>query len=108
MLRFHLDEQVSGAVARALRLHGIDVSTASEAQLRGATDESHLKFAHDGARVLVTHDADFLRLHAAGNEHFGIAYCRHDKHRIGRLVQLLLLLSDCYSPEEMAGTVEFL
>jgi predicted nuclease of predicted toxin-antitoxin system len=51
------------AVALGLRLRGIDVSTTVEERLTGATDEQQLAFATGQGRVLVTHDADFLRLH---------------------------------------------
>ena len=39
MIRYHLDENVHHAVARALRLRGIDVTTTSEAGLMAAPDE---------------------------------------------------------------------
>ena len=35
MIRFHLDERVEAAVARALRDRGIDVTTATEAHSSG-------------------------------------------------------------------------
>jgi hypothetical protein len=44
-LRFHLDEHVPAAIAAALRRRGIDVTTAADAGLLGATDEDHLAFA---------------------------------------------------------------
>lgn len=62
-IRFHLDENVHGAVGNGLRLRGIDVSTTQDAQLPGASDEEHLSFARSEHRVIVTHDDDFLRLH---------------------------------------------
>ena len=34
-------------------------------------------------RVLVTHDADFLRYHAEGVEHAGIAYCKKGSRTVG-------------------------
>lgn len=108
MLRFHLDEHIPLTVAQALRQHGVDVSTPVDAGLRGATDAVHLAFAHVESRVLVTHDRDFLQLHAATPAHSGIAYCRHDKYGVGTLLQMLLLLNACYGPEDMAGRVEFL
>jgi predicted nuclease of predicted toxin-antitoxin system len=65
-IRFHLDENVSGAVALALRRRGVDVSTAVEANLIGADDRAHLEFAQAHDRVLVTYDDDFTRIHASG------------------------------------------
>ncbi len=63
MLRFHLDEHIDTAIADGLRRRGIDVTTTAEAGLRGAGDEAHVAFALSEGRVLVTNDADFLRLH---------------------------------------------
>ncbi len=68
-IRFHLDEHIPNAVAKALRQHGVDVTTPSEVGLRQASDLDHLEYARTTRRVLVTGDADFLRLHAAGLGH---------------------------------------
>jgi hypothetical protein len=38
-IRFHLDEQVDVAIARALRRYGVDITTTVEAGLRTASDE---------------------------------------------------------------------
>jgi predicted nuclease of predicted toxin-antitoxin system len=62
MIRFHLDQHIPNSVARGLRLRGIDVSTTAEAGLQDADDVDHLAFALSENRVLVTQDADFLRL----------------------------------------------
>ncbi len=75
-VRFHLDEHISGSIAVALRRRGIDVTTSAECGLAGADDESQLAFAASAERVIVTQDADFLRHHAKGMSHQGIAYCR--------------------------------
>ena len=85
-IRFHLDENVSGAVASALRRRGIDVTTAVDATLIGADDVDQLRFAIAQQRVVVTHDDDFTRIHAEGIEHAGICYCHKDKHSIGELM----------------------
>jgi hypothetical protein len=44
-IRFHLDENVSGAIATALDRRGVDVTTAVDAGLLGADDHEHLRFA---------------------------------------------------------------
>lgn len=61
-IRFHLDEHLDPDIARALRRYGIDVTTTVEAGLRTQSDFAQLDFATREQRVLVTHDADFLRL----------------------------------------------
>jgi antitoxin component of RelBE/YafQ-DinJ toxin-antitoxin module len=44
-IRFHLDENVSHAVAAGLRRRGLDITTAVEIGLRAASDEEQLAFA---------------------------------------------------------------
>jgi hypothetical protein len=107
-LRFHLDESCDPRIAVALRLRGIDVTTANETQLLGATDESHLDFARQDRRAIMTHDADFLRLHAAGLEHTGIIYCHPRSRPLGEIIRLLVLLWELAEPAEMRQHVEYL
>jgi hypothetical protein len=45
VIRFHLDEHVDHAIARGLRNRGIDVTTATDANLLGASDEAHFEIA---------------------------------------------------------------
>jgi len=45
-IKFHLDENVSSAIADGLRRRGIDVTTTAEVGLIGASDETQLAFAH--------------------------------------------------------------
>jgi predicted nuclease of predicted toxin-antitoxin system len=107
VLRFHLDEHVDHAIARALRESGIDVTTTGDAGLFGAEDEQHRRYALQERRVIVTHDADFLRL-ASQSPHPGIAYCASGTRSLGDLIRYLRLMSDCLEPDDMAGKVEFL
>jgi predicted nuclease of predicted toxin-antitoxin system len=74
-IRFHLDENVDPAIAEGLRRHGIDVTTTPDAGLLHAPDEDHIAFGIAHRRVVFTQDQDFLRLHAAGRPHAGIAFC---------------------------------
>jgi uncharacterized protein with PIN domain len=107
-IRFHLDENVHGAVANGLRLRGIDATTAHDAGLIGATDEEHLAFALSQRRVTVTHDDDYLRLAGRGFPHAGIAYCHPQRRTIGQFVRGLVALWRNLSQEEMHGHVEYL
>ena len=74
-IRFHLDEVCDPRIALGLRQRGVDITSAREANLLGASDEEHLSFAWSQGRVTLTHDSDFLRLHAADAKHAGIIYC---------------------------------
>ena len=107
-IRFHLDESVAPAVAEGLRRRGIDVTTTQEAGLSGATDEEQLTFARREKRVLVTQDADFLRLHRRGVPHAGIAYYDPGSRTIGQLVRRLVLIYELLQPKEMESHVEFI
>jgi hypothetical protein len=107
-IRFHLDENVSGAIASSLRQRGIDVTAPANVGLIGADDSDHLRFALSEHRVIVTHDDDFTRIHAEGAVHAGICYCQKEKYSIGDLVRLLLLIQECFTAEEMRGHLEYL
>ena len=107
-IRFHLDEHVSASVAAGLRRRNINVTTAVEAGLTGADDVTQLAFATSANRVMVTQDADFLRLHSEGTSHVGIAYCLQGSLSLGEMLRRLVLIYDLLSPEEMTNRVEFL
>ena len=107
-IRFHLDENIHGAVANGLRLRGIDVTTPAAAQLLGASDAAHLAFALAEDRVIVTQDDDFLRLAGQGVEHAGIAFVNPRRHGIGRIIHQLAHLWRTRSAEDMRGRIEFL
>ena len=106
--RFHLDEHVNSAIARELRRRGIDVTTTVEAKLQTQSDESQLAFATQEGRFLVTHDDDFLRLASISTNHCAIAYCHQETRSIGEIIRMLVLIYEVYTPEEIAGRIEFL
>lgn len=108
MIRFLLDEHVHPAVANGLRLRNIDAATAAEVGLLGEPDERYIEFAASEDRVIVTHDDDFLKLHAMGKPHAGIAYCHQRERTVGELVSTLVLIYDCLLSREVKNRVEFL
>jgi predicted nuclease of predicted toxin-antitoxin system len=107
-MRFHLDENVNLAVARALELRGIDVTTSVEAALLGESDEQHIEFAGRESRVIFTQDADYLQWHRQGMPHAGIVYTPKGTKSIGDIVEFLCLLNDCVESHEMQNLVEYL
>jgi predicted nuclease of predicted toxin-antitoxin system len=107
-LKFHLDENISNAVAKGLIRRGIDVTTTAKENLIGASDQEQLAFALSQGRVLVTQDDDFLRLHQFGKLHAGIVYCRKSSRSTGEIIQALGLLWECVAPEEISVQVEFI
>lgn len=106
-IKFYLDEHVSKAVAKGLRRRGVDVITVVEAGLLSATDEEHLERAKSERRTIFTQDDDFLRIHAAGNEHAGIVYA-HQGKEIGALISGLMLIYQILEVEDMINHVEYL
>jgi predicted nuclease of predicted toxin-antitoxin system len=95
-------------IAAGLRQRGVDVTTAAEAGLLGVPDEGHLAYGWRQARVIVTHDADFLRLHARGSKHAGIVYCRMGAHTLGDVIRSVVLIWEVLEPEDMSSHVEHL
>lgn len=108
MIRFLLDEQVHPAVATGLRLRGIDAVTAAEAGLLGEPDLRYVYHGLAEGRAIVTHDDDFLALHAAGTEHAGIAYCHQGDRSVGEIITVLVLMDACLTPDEVRNRIEFL
>jgi hypothetical protein len=107
-IRFHLDENCDPRIGAGLKLHGVDVTTTPEAGLLQASDEVQLAYAVAQARVIVTQDADFLRIAAAGKESSGIVFYPDQGRLIGQVIRDLLLIWEVYEPEEIRNRVEFL
>jgi len=108
VIRYHLDQHVNSAVARALRLRGLDVSTTAEAGLQDADDEKHIEYALAEKRVIFTQDKDFLGHHSRGVEHAGIAYAKQGTCSLGEIISHLELIAACLEDSEMLGKVEYL
>ena len=105
--RFHLDECVATAVAAGLRRRSIDVTTTPELGLYRTEDRSQLDVARKAGRILVTQDADFLRLHSQGIPHEGIVYYTTGT-AVGTIIKGLALIHGILTAEEMQGKLEFL
>lgn len=102
-----MDEHVAKAVTEGLRRRGVDVVTVQELGLQAAEDQQHLQRAAQEGRVVVTQDADFLRLHAAGAPHRGIVYAAQQTS-VPQMLRGLMLVHDVLTSEDMASHVEFL
>ena len=104
-IKFHLDENVNPAIARGLRIHGIDVTTTPEMGLLQASDEKQIEFAKEQGRVFFTHDDDFLGIQAG---HAGIVYCGQGRCAIGQIIRWLILIWEALDPADMQNDVEFI
>jgi hypothetical protein len=91
-IRFHLDEHVDPSISDGLKRRGIDVTTTVDAGLVWETDKRHAEYVVRTQRVMCTQDADFLRMHAAGWNHDGIAYCRPHSRSVGEIIRSLVLI----------------
>ncbi|NEQ47199.1 MAG: hypothetical protein F6K00_28125 [Leptolyngbya sp. SIOISBB] len=107
-IKFHLDENVSNAVAAGLRRRDIDVTTTAEQNLIGASEQDQIRFASMQERVIFTHDDDFLKLHQTNIVHAGIVYCHQGSRSIGEMFKTLAMIWECVTPEEITGKVEFI
>ena len=108
-LRFYFDTHIPRAVAVQLRQHGIEVVRCVEVGLAEVDDPEHLEYATAHGLTLVSHDLDFLNLHAEwsfqGLRHAGIVlFNRQFQGDIGKLVTTLLEWHQLIA--EGAGTLE--
>jgi predicted nuclease of predicted toxin-antitoxin system len=108
VIQYHLDQHVDSAVARGLRLRGINVTTTAEAGLQDAPDEDHIAYAFSSSRVIFTQDDDYPRMHSQGVKHGGIVYAKQGTRSVGQIIQFLELMSQCLEQEDMVGQVEYL
>jgi hypothetical protein len=69
---------VSNAIARGLRLRGIDVTATAEVGLQDASDDRQLEYVRRTTRVI-----------------------------FGEIIRFLQLMNDCLSHEEMRDRVEY-
>ena len=107
-VRFFFDEHIATLVTLGLRQRGVDVLTVDEAGRSGLPDPEQLEFANADQRIMVTFDADYLKLAADGTEHYGVAYCHPTKYSPSQLLQILIVLHGVMSRDEMRNHVEFL
>ena len=113
-IRLYLDEDAMDSdLVSALRLRGIDVTTAFDAGLTGSADGEHLKHAIASERALYSFNVrDFMNLHRsyldAGKPHAGIILAQQQRYRVGEQMRRLVRLVQMRSAESLRNTVEFL
>ena len=75
-LKFYMDTHISKQVTLQLRQHGVDAIRCEEVGLSEADDETHLQYAADNERILVTKDRGFRDRHfrwmGENRDHYGI------------------------------------
>lgn len=82
------DENFRLPVMRVLRALGHDVVTVQDAGLdnQGLADSAILAEATAQNRIVLTHDRDYIYLHAASTSHAGIVFRKNDSDTV-RLAQ---------------------
>lgn len=108
-LKFYADTHIPKAVTVQLRLRDVDIVRCEEIGMAEATDEAHLRYAAAEGRAMVTHDDDFLVLHATYQEqnikHSGIMYVQPAlQGNVGQMVKRLFEYFELI--EGGAGTLE--
>ena len=105
-VRYYVDEHIGAAIVKGLMARGVDVVTAKESGLLGAPDERHMEWATSEARVIITRDDDFVKLHSAGFHHAGIVLVSQNA-TIGETIQGLMLIYQVLNADDMEDQVEF-
>lgn len=109
--RLYLDECVEKSVTRDLKAAGFDVESAHSLRRRSESDGSHLEFAAQERRTLLTYDTDFVHESAAllsqGQHHSGVLLSPN-KHDLGRLIRSVKHSLERWSPHELRDQVRWL
>lgn len=111
-IRLYLDEDtINRSLVNALRARHVDVLTAHEANMLGASDGEQLAYAVAQGRVILTFNVrDYVQLHTEylnqGKSHAGIVVA--DQLPVGVTLRRLLTLLDGKTAEEMNSWLEFL
>jgi len=114
MIRFAADEDFDNDIIRALkrRISDTDIVRVQDADLSGTADAVVLAWAAGEGRVLLTHDASTMSFHALErlrvDESMPGVIVAHQRLPIGDVIEDLVLIATCSTPEEWAGRVYFL
>lgn len=110
MLSVYADECVDARIVDALRRGGVDVATAADGGLLGASDSVHVEKATAFGRVIISADQDFLclasELMAAGTPFPGLVFIT-PRAPIGEAVRGILLVVEVLEPADMVNHVEW-
>lgn len=113
-IRFYFDEDAMDAdLIHALRIRGVDVTSALEQGMIRRPDSDHLEFATSQGRVLYSFNVgDFQRLHnealTQGKQHAGIVLGQQQKYSLGEQMRRLLNIAARISAEAMKDNLVYL
>jgi predicted nuclease of predicted toxin-antitoxin system len=110
-LKFYFDTHIAKAIAVQLRIKGVDVLRCEEVGMAEASDESHLLYATEQERIMITQDDDFLLLDMQwrnrGEKHAGIMrvpVLLQGQAQISFVIEQVLF----YDEAERAGAINYL
>ena len=105
VLRFYMDHNVHGDITEGLRARGVDCLTLEEDGTKDADDEGVLTRAIELKRIVVTSDADFLRITThwvrTGRHFLGVVYFPQNRMSVGTLIDQLEFIAFASLPGEL-------
>lgn len=113
-IRLYLDEDAMDAdLVHALRIRGVDVTTALEQRMIRRDDIEHLEFATSQGRALYSFNiGDYQLLHtenlAQSKSHADIISAQQQRYGVGEQMRRLLKIIAHVSAEEMQSSIVFL
>lgn len=103
-IKYYADEHIDAAFVSGLVRRGIDVISTYDAGMLSASDEEQLAFALREGRVLITHDDDFLNLHARGTARAGIVFISR-RITVGEYIHGLVFIHQALTEEDTKKTI---
>jgi uncharacterized protein with PIN domain len=114
MIRFLLDENFNGKIARGLRAHkpDVDMIRVQDTELYQAADPDVLEWAAREGRILLTHDLDSMTRYAnerlqAGLPLAGAIFVR-DTLPVGKVIEDLLTILGASEAHDWKDRTDFL
>lgn len=114
MIRFLLDENFNGKIARGLRAREphIDMIRVQDTEMYSADDPAVLEWAAREGRILLTHDLDTMTRYASARIAQGLpmagVICVRDTLPVGQVIDDLLAIWGASEATEWETRVDFL
>jgi hypothetical protein len=109
---FYFDEHINPAIARGLRLRGVDVLTVQDDRKLGATDDAILARATELGRVVLASDTDYIslarRAERSGLAAAGVVFVPFGSVSIGRIIDDLEVIAGASDISEWQNRIEHL
>jgi len=111
-MKIYCDENIESAIVEGLKRRGIEVISTRDRKDLGKSDEYHLKRASELGAVVLTHDADLLKIahrwNQEGKEHKGILYAHPLDLSMGECIRMVELATQVLTEGEMENHIEFI